>query len=139
MLWGKPSGKSDFIHFCLYLLNMAIENLAETLLEKLRWISQAETVVGKPIESGGTTIIPVSRVSLGFGIGGHAGKGELTASGGGAQVDPVAFLVIRGDDVQVLPVQKGSSLLTKIYDLVPDVVAGVASHALKKDKPGDKV
>lgn len=112
---------------------MAIELLAETLLEKLRWISQAETVVGKPIESDGATIIPVSRVSVGFGIGGHTGKGELAGSGGGAQVDPVAFLVIRGDNVQVLPVQRESSLLGKVYDLVPDIISGLASHALKKE------
>ena len=110
---------------------MAIEKLAETLLEKLRWISQADTVVGKPIQSEGTTIIPVSRVSLGFGIGGHNGNGELTGSGGGAQVDPVAFLVIRGDDVKVLPVNKDTSLLGKVYELVPDLVASLASHASK--------
>ncbi len=110
---------------------MAIEKLAETLLEKLRWISQADTVVGKPIQSEGTTIIPVSRVSLGFGIGGHNGNGELTGSGGGAQVDPVAFLVIRGDDVKVLPVNKDTSLLGKVYELVPDLVASLASHARK--------
>ena len=46
---------------------MAIEQFADILLEKLRFISQAETVVGKPIQAGEhTTIIPVSRVSLGF-------------------------------------------------------------------------
>jgi len=102
---------------------MSIETLADTLLEKLRLISQAETVVGKPIQAGSATIIPVSRVSLGFGIGGHAGKGDLTGSGGGAQVDPVAFLVIQGDDVRVLPVNKESSLMQKVYDLVPEIVA----------------
>ena len=54
---------------------MAIEQFADILLEKLRFISQAETVVGKPIQAGEhTTIIPVSRVSLGFGLGGHSGK-----------------------------------------------------------------
>ncbi len=112
---------------------MSIENLADTLLEKLRYIAQAETVVGKPIESDGATIIPVSRVSVGFGIGGHNGKGELSGSGGGARVDPVAFLVIRGDDVRVLPVQRDTSIMGKVYDLVPDIVASLASRAVKKD------
>jgi len=112
---------------------MAIETLAETLLEKLRWISQAETVVGKPIQSEGATIIPVSRVSVGFGIGGHNGRGELTGSGGGAQVDPVAFLVIKGDDVRVLPVNKENTLMGKVYELVPDIVAQIAAYATKKD------
>lgn len=102
---------------------MSIEALADTLLEKLRWISQAETVVGKPIQTGNVTIIPVSKVSLGFGIGGHVGKGDLKGSGGGAQVDPVAFLVIQGDDVRVLPVTKDSTLAQRVYDLIPDIVA----------------
>ena len=49
---------------------MAIEKLAETLLEKLRFITQAETVIGKPIQAGESTVVPVSRVSVGFGFGG---------------------------------------------------------------------
>lgn len=101
---------------------MAIEKLAETLLEKLRFITQAETVIGKPIESGDTIIVPVSRVSVGFGFGGHSSKGDTSASGGGASVDPVAFLVIKGDDVRIMPISKDSSIMSKVMDLVPDVM-----------------
>lgn len=101
---------------------MSVENLAETLLEKLRQISQAETVVGKPIQSGENTIVPVSRVSLGFGVAGNGGS-ERRGSGGGARIDPVAFLVIRGDDVKVMPVSKETSVLSKVYDLIPDILA----------------
>ncbi|MCF0216655.1 MAG: sporulation protein [Fibrobacteraceae bacterium] len=101
---------------------MAIEKLAETLLEKLRFITQAETVIGKPIQAGESTIVPVSRVSVGFGVGGHANKGEISASGGGASVEPVAFLIIRGDDVRIMPITKDSSLVSKVMDIVPDVV-----------------
>ena len=88
---------------------MAIEKLAETLLEKLRFITKAETVIGEPIQAGDTTVVPVSRVSVGFGFGGHQGKGDTSASGGGASVDPVAFLVIKG------------ALVSKIMDIVPDI------------------
>ena len=61
---------------------MAIEKLAETLLEKLRYITKAETVIGEPIQAGESTVIPVSRVSVGFGFGGHQNKGDTSASGG---------------------------------------------------------
>ena len=108
---------------------MSIENLAETLLEKLRWISQAETVVGKPIQSGDTTIVPVSRVSVGFGVTGNSDT-ERRGSGGGARVDPIAFLVIRGDDVKVMPVNKETSILSKVSDLIPEVLATIKG---KKD------
>lgn len=102
---------------------MAIEKLAETLLEKLKFITQAETVIGSPIQAGSATVVPVSRVSVGFGLGGHAAKGELTASGGGASVEPVAFLVLNGDDVRIMPITKDSSLVSKVMDIVPDVVS----------------
>ena len=59
---------------------------------------------------------------MGFGFGGHQSKGDNSASGGGASVEPVAFLVIKGDDVRVMPISKDSSLVSKVMDIVPDVV-----------------
>jgi uncharacterized spore protein YtfJ len=100
---------------------MAIEKLAETLLEKLRFITKAETVIGDLIQAGESTVIPVSRVSVGFGFGGHQNKGDTSASGGGASVDPVAFLVIRGDDVRIMPITKDSSLVSKVMEIVPEI------------------
>jgi uncharacterized spore protein YtfJ len=127
---------------------MAIESIAETLLEKLRSIAQTDTVVGKPIESGDSVVVPVSRVTVGFGMGGHSGKSELASSGGGIRVDPVAFLVLKGDTVRVLPVGHDSSLLSKIMDLAPDLAASalskIASKPLQKtvekatEKAGEK-
>jgi uncharacterized spore protein YtfJ len=64
----------------------------------------------------------VSRVSVGFGFGGHQSKGDTSASVAGASVEPVAFLVIKGDDVRVMPISKDSSLVSKVMDIVPDVV-----------------
>ncbi|NLB62524.1 MAG: sporulation protein [Fibrobacter sp.] len=112
---------------------MSLESLAETLLEKLRYIAQAETVVGKPVQTGEVTIIPVSRVSLGFGLGGNQGKIDANASGGGARVDPVAFLVIHGEEVKVLPVAKESGLMQKVYELVPELISTFSSKE-KKNK-----
>jgi uncharacterized spore protein YtfJ len=101
---------------------MSLEDLTNVLLDKLKLISQAETVIGDPIETGKFTIIPVSKVSVGFGVGGNTGKVELNGTGGGLQVEPVAFLVVSENDVRVLPVQKDSSTLQKVADLVPDVL-----------------
>lgn len=98
-----------------------IDILAETILEKLRTVSQAETVIGKPIQAGVTTVIPVSRVSMGFGLGGK--KDDATASGGGVSINPVAFVVISGDDVRVMPIAKDNSIVSKVADLVPDVLS----------------
>ncbi|MDR0517042.1 MAG: hypothetical protein LBH25_08370 [Fibromonadaceae bacterium] len=113
---------------------MSVESIAETLLEKLKEIAQTETVIGEPIHSGESTVVPVSRVSIGMGMGGHSGKGNLASSGGGLRIDPVAFLVLRGDDVKVLPVEKGQSALSKVADLTPDVIAYLLKTISKKNE-----
>jgi len=111
---------------------MSVEIIAEALLEKLKNIAQAETVIGEPVHSGESTVIPVSRVWVGMGMGGHSGKGDIASSGGGLRIDPVAFLVLKGDDVKVLPVEKGQSALSKIADLTPDVISYLLKNISKK-------
>ena len=115
-----------------YIYLMSVETIAETLLEKLKNIAQTETVVGEPIRSGASTVIPVSRVSIGMGMGGHSGKGDIASCGGGLHINPVAFLVLKDDDVKVLPVDKGQSALSKAMDLTPDVIAFLLKNISKK-------
>jgi len=117
---------------------MSVETIAETLLEKLKNIAQTETVIGEPIHSGESTVIPVSRVSVGMGMGGHSGKSDLASAGGGLRIDPVAFLVLKGDDVKVLPIDKGQSALSKIADLTPDVIAFLLKNVSKKTENSEK-
>lgn len=101
---------------------MPVQDFATKLLEGLKQISQAETVIGKPIEAEGNLIIPVSRVTMGFGLGANEGKSELTGSAGGASIDPVAFLVLQEGQVKLLPVSQNQSTLNKVIDLVPEVI-----------------
>ena len=47
--------------------NTKLESLVKTAMEKIREMTDCETVIGKPIvTSDGTTVIPVSKVSFGF-------------------------------------------------------------------------
>lgn len=108
-----------------------IDTFAETILEKLRMVSQAETVIGKPIQAGAVTLIPVNRVSMGFGLGGK--KENVAASGGGLSIHPLAFVVIAGDDVRIMSVSRENDMVSKIADLVPDVLS-----AFKNKKPSDE-
>jgi len=63
---------------------------------------QAQSVYGQPVEREGITIIPVARVSYGFGGGGGTGKtAEHGEGGGGAgQVHPVGFISVRGGSAE---------------------------------------
>ena len=108
---------------------MSIENIASTILEKLRDIAQTDTVIGKPIQVDATTLIPISKVSMGFGLGSNSGKSEQTGSGGGVSVEPIAFIVVSEGAVKVLSLTREKDIFGKAIDLVPDVLA-----LLKKDK-----
>ena len=107
---------------------MVIEELVKTVLSELKAITKTETVVGNPITVGDTTIVPVSRVSVGFGVGGGRkdskdGRGEAT--GGGISVEPVAFIVLKKGKVELVPMEKGGVSVGKIIDIIPHVMEKV--------------
>lgn len=87
------------------------ELMAETI-RRIRDAVDANTVVGEPIVAGEVTLVPVSKISFGFGTGGSefGGKapkalGENPFGGGGGagvKVIPVCFLVVNGTSVKVL-------------------------------------
>lgn len=108
---------------------MNLDGMASVLLEKLKGIAQTDTVVGAPILAEGVTLIPVSRVSLGFGLGGASNKAELAGSGGGLTVEPIAFVVVQGEDVKIVSLTRDKDVFGKALDLVPEVLS-----LLKKDK-----
>jgi uncharacterized spore protein YtfJ len=108
---------------------MSIDSVASTILEKLRGLASTETVIGKPIIVDNTTLIPVSKVSVGFALGSNAGKSELTGSGGGLSVEPIAFIVISDGNTRVLSLTREKDVFGKAIDMVPEVLA-----LLKKEK-----
>ena len=78
-----------------------LQDMIRTSLESLRAMVDANTVVGTPINTpAGTTIIPISKVSVGYASGGtdfgKATSPKNFAGGGGTglSVQPVCFLAI---------------------------------------------
>lgn len=86
-----------------------LNDLMDTTMDKIRDMVDSNTIIGEPITTpDGVTVIPVSRVSFGFGAGGgDYGKTDTSHFGGGAgagvKVDPVAFLVIKDGLTRVMP------------------------------------
>ena len=108
------------------------ELMAETI-RRIREVVDANTVVGEPIVAGEITLVPVSKISFGFGTGGSefGGKapkplGENPFGGGGGagvKVTPVCFLVVNGTSVKVLAVDAApETSLDRVVDMIPDVV-----------------
>ena len=108
---------------------MSIDTIASVILEKLRSIAQTDTVIGKPILLDKVTLIPLSKVSVGFGLGSNTGKSEMAGSGGGLSVEPIAFIVVSDGKAQLMSLTRERDVFGKAIDLVPEVLA-----MLKKDK-----
>ena len=107
-------------------------DFAKTTLDSVRSMLDANTVVGDPIEtSNGVTIIPISKITVGYASGGldYSKKNAETkpnnfggGGGTGVSVTPVALLVIGADgNVNVLNVNS-SNTQTNTTDAVSQVV-----------------
>ena len=110
-----------------------LSELMGSTMEKIRSMVDVNTIVGQPIQTGDVTIIPVSKVSFGFASGGSdfASKNQKPdadnafggGSGAGVNIDPIAFLIVRGDSVKLLPVAPPpNGTVDRVVDMVPELV-----------------
>jgi len=112
--------------------------MLESTIQKIREMVDVNSVVGDPITtSDGVTIIPVSRVSVGFGGGGSDFTTSESASddsfgggvGGGVKVTPLCFLIIKDGDVRMMPVPvPASSTADRIVEMVPDTLEKLQNY-----------
>ncbi len=128
----------------MFMAVKPISELTDSSMKNLQMLIDSNSVIGKPITTpDGTTILPVSRVSFGFGTGGSdlpATQKELFGggSGGGVSITPVAFLVIQEGNVKVLQIQSFANAADRVVGMVPDVldrVSGFVSGMGKKGEP----
>ncbi len=133
-----------------------ISNIIQTSLESIRTVVDANTIIGDPIVTpAGITILPVSKVSVGFASGGfdYLGKNAATTAknngnnfggggGSGLTVEPVAFLVISADgNVNLLPVSvpaSSKSDIAAIIDGAPSLIDKIKSLFPKKSKEDEE-
>ena len=115
-------------------MTSSVEALIERVLGELHRIVQTETVIGTPVQAGELTIIPVSKISFGFGAGGgQAGKGQ-SGTGGGASVEPIAFLIVDASGkVQIMTLTDKEVGWGQIAAPVPEAVDKIKQFVGKKD------
>ena len=136
-----------------------IEGLMTTAMNSIQDMIDVNTIIGEPIEtSNNIVIIPISKVSFGFAAGGSEFKGETVdeyrkrekeeevqyrlpfggGSGAGVTINPIAFLVIQGENVKLMPVNYSSSI-DKLLDYIPDLLDKTNNMINKcMQKPKDK-
>ena len=119
-----------------------LNDLMQSTMDRIREMVDTNTIVGQPITTpDGVTLIPISKVSFGFGSGG-ADYGKTTpkenfggGSAAGVRLDPVAFLVIREGNTRVLPVAvPPATTVDRVIDMVPDLLEKVEKYLDKKEE-----
>ena len=128
-------------------MSNSLPNMLENTIAKIREMIDVNSVVGDPITTAdGVTIIPVSKVSFGFGGGGsdfvsrNVNKQENPfggGAGGGVKVTPIAFLIVKDGNVRMLPVATpANTTADRLVEMVPDVLdkvsAFIDSHTKKE-------
>ena len=114
-------------------MGSSVENLIERVMGQLHSIVKTETVVGEPLTAGNITLIPVSKISFGFAAGGAQTQEGQGGTGGGATVEPIAFVVIdQNDRPQILTLSDREAVWGQLVDLMPEAVARIRAFMGKK-------
>lgn len=117
-------------------MSQNLPNMLQDTISKIREMVDVNNVIGEPITVDGVTIIPVSKVSVGFGGGGSdfakkPDAGELPFGGGvggGVKVNPICFLIVKDGNVRMMPVAApASTTADRIVEMVPDTLDKIAA------------
>ena len=117
-----------------------IGELMQSTMDNVKNILKVDTVVGEPIYTpDGITLVPISRISVGFGGGGvefPKKEGNRPYGGGnatGVKIDPIGFLVIKEGTVRMINITPpASTTVDRIIDLVPQVMDKVDAFINKQ-------
>ena len=114
-----------------------LPNMLESTIQKIREMVDVNSVIGQPITTpDGVTIIPVSKVSVGFGGGGSdfvnnkGGENPFGGGvGGGVNVTPICFLIVSEGNVRMMPVAApASTTADRIVEMVPDTIDKLTAY-----------
>ena len=122
-----------------------INALLDTTLSKIRELVDSQTVIGEPIViSPKLTLIPISKMSFGFASGGSDFSGKDApnvhfggGSGAGVKIAPVAFVVVKDDNVRIMSVSPSDTPVDKLVDAVPDMIDKISGMFKGKDTKED--
>ena len=117
-------------------MSQKLPHMLENTMNKIHEMVDTNAVVGDPIVTAdGVTIIPVSKISVGFGGGGSdfATKSQSDAFGGGVgggvKVTPVAFLVVKEGAVRMVPVAiPANTTADRLVEMIPETLDRISAY-----------
>ena len=119
-----------------------LPNMLQDTISKIREMVDVNNVIGEPIVVGDVTIVPVSKVSVGFGGGGsdyvkNVGTNEPFGGGvgGGVKVTPICFLVIKDGNGRMMPgAAPANTTADRIVEMVPDTLDKISAFIDSRSK-----
>ena len=94
----------------------------DSLMKGMNTVLSTKTVVGEATKIGDTIILPLVDVSFGVGAGASAGDKKNGGGGGfSGKLTPSAVLVIKNGSTKLVNI-KNQDTMTKVLDLIPDLV-----------------
>ena len=121
-----------------------IQGIMYTAMQSLKEMIDVNTIVGDAVKTpDGTVIIPISKVGLGFGVGGSEFGGNKKpgesdnsmfggGSGGGISINPVAFLVVGGGQIRLMPVCPETTIYDRVLDMIPTAIDKISDSIEKR-------
>jgi len=108
---------------------MKIDEMIEQLAEDLKSYASTSSIFGEPMELNGATVVPVSKMSVGYGGGGGEGeegssgdKGGGGGAGGGVKIEPAALIIAKDGEVSVVSIKAKESKFDSLIEMIPEAV-----------------
>ncbi len=123
----------------------SIKDLITGAMQSIKEMVDVNNVIGEAVTTpDGTVIIPVAKVTCGFGASGFEMAAKMNnvgqpypfggGSGGGLSIEPIAFLVVSGGNVRLIPAANSTDVVSKIIDAVPPMVDKLNDYFTKHFK-----
>ena len=121
-------------------MELHFEELLGKITDFIKSEAKSETVIGEQFELGEFKCVPVIKVGMGFGSGGGGGEGGVSNKKGqgqgagaaaGVGIEPIGFLVSRGEEISFLAAGKTKGLAAA-FEKVPELIEKLAKNKGKE-------
>jgi uncharacterized spore protein YtfJ len=115
-------------------MELHFEELLEKITNFMKSEANTNTVIGEQFDLGEFKCVPVIKVGMGFGSGGGEGtdaktkgKGQGMGAGAGVGIEPIGFLVTKGDQISFVEAGKTHGLAAA-FEKIPDLIEKVVQN-----------
>jgi len=126
---------------------MIVQDVLRQLAEDMKQFAKTETIFGEPIEIQGSTVIPVCKMSVGYGGGGgegegtdekkRGGKGSGAGAGAGVKIEPAALIIAKEGEISVVGIRAKGSKLEALLEMIPETIEKLKAKKTKAKEAGE--